>query len=57
MNKPLSSLFADPSLRKVFEKAERDLGDSFPVPTTPSPKPLEGGAVEPKRERVVLCMA
>lgn len=41
---PLSQLFADPFLRRTFERAERDGGEPFTVPA-PEPRPtLDTGA-------------
>lgn len=38
---PLSSLFHDPAVRQAFQRAERDDGAAFAVPS-PSPRPLLG---------------
>lgn len=40
---PLSHLFRDPVLRAVFERAERDSGQAFAVPSDPR-KPIRPNA-------------
>lgn len=47
-NTPLSSLIRDPAVRAAFERAERDNGQAFAVPTPRAPV-LAGGAAQ-KRE-------
>ena len=47
----LSSLIRDPILRAVFERAERDYGQSFAIPDEPIPA-LDGGAAEPAGEHL-----
>lgn len=42
---PLSSLFIDPVVRHAFERAERDNGDTFAIPTAPGPVLTGGPAV------------
>lgn len=44
----LSQLFADPLLRRVFERAERDNGASFALPATPAPVLAGGEAAIPE---------
>lgn len=41
---PLSSLFRDPAVRLAFQRAEREDGAAFAVPS-PSPRPLLDGAL------------
>lgn len=48
----LSSLIRDPDLRAIFERAERDYGQSFAIPSDPG-RVLDGGAAEPTRVRVL----
>lgn len=45
LQQPLSSLIADPFVRAAFERAERDQGPAFAVPTAPRPR-FQGGAAE-----------
>jgi len=41
----LSSLISDPVVRAAFERAERDYGQAFAIPSDP-PRVLDGGAAE-----------
>lgn len=41
---PLSAFFTDPTLKRFFERGERDNGAAFAVPA-PKPLPVTGGAV------------
>lgn len=47
----LSTIARDAKLRAFFERAERDNGDAFAVPTE-RPRNLTGGAAERVRETV-----
>lgn len=42
---PLSAIISDPFVRAAFERAERDHGPAFAVPTEPQPR-FQGGAAE-----------
>lgn len=47
VNVRLSTLFTDPALKSVFERAERDNGAALVVPAPRKPTLTGGAAVEP----------
>lgn len=49
---PLSSLIRDPAVRAAFERAERDSGQAFAIPTPRAPV-LNGGAAQKREAELV----